>query len=124
MRNTTPILLLAFFTLFPASAFAQSQASASTVHAWTGKSVALAKVGGRSMAPACPERAQIDHFVRERSLKWDDASIGCRFLLSGNFTSAQVVEESGDYLRVTFMLASFQMAHTFWTPRRNFRLVS
>ena len=57
-----------------------------------------------------PETVQelIDAFARIR----DDASIGCRFLMSGNFTDAQVVEESGDYIRVSFTRASFQMAHT------------
>jgi hypothetical protein len=76
------------------------------------------------MAPACPKLAQIDHYVRERALKWDDAAIGCRFMLAGNFSSADVVEESGDYIRVKFALTSGSLEHTFWAPRRNFRIVS
>ena len=124
MRIATAILLLASLTLPSARASAQRIATPPTAKVWTGKSVALARVDGRSMAAACPTRKQVDHFVRERTLKWDDASIGCRFLMSGNFTGAQVVEESGDYIRVSFTLASFQVAHTYWTPRRNFRLVS
>lgn len=124
MRIATAILLLALLTLPSARASAQRTATPPTARVWTGKSVTLARVDGRSMAAACPTRKQVDHFVRERALKWDDASIGCRFLMSGNFTDAQVVEESGDYIRVSFTLASFQMAHTYWTPRRNFRLLS
>ena len=127
MRIATAILLLALLTLPRARASAQGTAmppAAKVWKVWTGKSVALARVDGRSMAAACPTRTQVDHFVRERTLKWDDASIGCRFLLSGNFTGAQVVEESGDYIRVTFTLASSRAEHTYWTPRRNFRLQS
>ena len=124
MRIATAIFLLALFTLPSARASAQGAATPPTTGVWTGKAVALALVKGRSMAAACPTRKQVDHFVRVRMLKWDDASIGCRFLMSGNFTGAQVVEESGDYIRVRFALTSFPVAHSYWTPRRNFRLLS
>ena len=120
MRITTAIILLAPLTLLSA----QGTATPPRATVWTGKSVTLARVDGRSMAAACPTRKQVDHFVRERALKWDDASIGCRFILSGNFTGAQVVEESGDYIRVSFTLTSFPTTHRYWTPRRNFRLLS
>lgn len=124
MRTTTAILLVAQLALLPASALAQSQASDSIANGWTGKSVALARVNGRAMSAACPKLVQIDHFVRERARKWDDASIGCQFMLSGNFIGAKVVEQSGDYIRVTFALAGFPTTRTLWTPRGNFRLVS
>lgn len=124
MHFATAILLLAPLTLLSAQLSAQVAATPPTTSVWTGKSVALARVGGRSMAAACPTRKQVDHFVRERMLKWDDASIGCRFLMSGNFSGAQVVEESGDYIRVSFTLTGFPAAHKYWTPRRNFRLMS
>lgn len=124
MRIAHAIFLAGAFALCPASSFGQGRATIPAAHSWIGRSVALARVGNRSIAAACPRLAQIDHFVRERSLKWDDASIGCRFMLAGNFTKARVVEESGGYLRVTFTLTSFPAEHTFWTPRRDFRLVS
>lgn len=124
MRTAIAMILIAPLTLLPARASAQGAATAPTASVWTGKSVALARVNGRSMAAACPTRQQIDHYVRERALKWDNASMGCRFMLSGNFTGAQVVEESGDYIKVTFALTDFEVEHTYWTPRRNFRLLS
>ncbi len=124
MRIPIAMILIVPFALFPLRASAQGAPTTPVASAWTGKSVALAKVNGRSMAAACPTRQQIDHYVRERALKWDDASIGCRFLLSGNFTGAQVVEESGDYIKVAFALIGFPVEHTYWTPRRNFRLLS
>ncbi len=124
MRITTAILLLALLTLRSAPASAQGAATPPSAIVWIGKSVTLARVDGRSMAAACPTRKQVDHFVRERALKWDDASIGCRFLMSGNFTGAQVVEESGAYIRVSVTLTSFPTTHRYWTSRRNFRLLS
>ena len=45
---------------------------------------------------------QIDHFERERAHRWDDASMGRRFVLAGNFTAAHLLEQSGDSLRVRF----------------------
>lgn len=124
MRMTPQLCFAASLALLPASSFAQGTVTTPAAHAWIGKSVAIARVDNRSIAPACPTRAQIDHFVRERSLKWDDASVGCRFMLAGNFTEARVVAVSGDYVRVTFTLTSFPTEHTLWTPHRNLRLKS
>ena len=124
MRTAIAMILIAPLTLFPARASAQGAATAPTATVWTGKDVALARVNGRSMAAACPTRQQIDHYVRERALKWDNASLGCRFMLSGNFSRARVVEESGDYIKVTFTLTAFPVDDSYWTPRRNFRLLS
>ena len=124
MRTAIAMILIAPFTLLPARASAQGAATASTATVWTGKAVALARVNGRSMAAACPTRQQIDHYVRERALKWDNASLGCRFMLSGNFSRARVVEEAGDYIKVTFTLTGFPVDDSYWTPRRNFRLQS
>ena len=120
MRIMIAALLVAPLALLPAPARAQSAATAST---WTGKSIALTRVAGRSIAAACPTLPQIDHYVRERALKWDKGSAGCRFMLAGNFSHANVLEESGEYIRVKFELTSFSFEHTFWTPKRRFKLV-
>ena len=114
------VFLAAPLALLPAPARAQSAATAAT---WTGKSVALTRVDGRSIAAACPTLSQIDHYVRERALKWDKVSGGCRFMLAGNFSHANVLEESGEYIRVKFELTSFSFERTFWTPKRNFRFI-
>ena len=124
MRSPMVVLVVASLTLLPALAVAQGSTTPVASAAWKGKSVALARVEGRSIAPACPKLAQIDHFVRERAMKWDDASLGCRFMLSGNFAYADVVEESGDYIRVRFGIPSVPRTETFWAPRRSFRLAS
>jgi hypothetical protein len=121
MRTIIALILAAPLALLPTPALAQT--SASPAPTWTGKSVALTKVDGRAIAAACPTLPQIDHYVRERNLKWDKPSIGCRFLLAGNFSHANVVEESGKYIRVTFELTSSSLERTFWVPRRNFRVV-
>jgi hypothetical protein len=121
MRTMTALLLVAPLALLPAPGRAQSAVAAPT---WTGKSVALTRVNGKSMSAACPTLSQIDHYVRERTLKWDKAAGGCRFILSGNFSHADVVEESGEYIRVKFELTSFSFDRTFWTPKRNFKLTA
>jgi hypothetical protein len=120
MRLMPAVLLTAFVALGSAPALALG-ASTATDHTWIGKSVALTRVGSRSMAAACPTLAQIDHFERERAHKWDDASIGCRFVLAGNFTAAHVLEESGAYMRVKFDRKGFPPNYTLWVPRINFR---
>jgi hypothetical protein len=121
MRTMNALFLVASLALLPALALAQGS---TPQPAWKGKSVALVKVDGRSIAAACPELIQIDHLVRERAYKWDRDALGCRYMLSGNFSNANVVEEAGDYIRVKFALTSFSFERTFWTPRRNFRIVS
>ena len=123
MRFTPAILFIAFTALGSAPSLAQN-ASPSPDIKWTGKSVMLTRVGTRSMAAACPTLAQIDHFERERAHKWDDASMGCRFVLAGNFTDARVLEQSGAYLRVRFNQRGFPPNYTLWTPRSSFRPVS
>lgn len=120
MRLTPAVLLTALVALGSAPALAQD-ASTSKEHTWIGKSVMLTRVGARSMAAACPTLAQIDHFERERAHKWDDASMGCRFVLAGNFTQARVLEQSGEYLRVRFDQKGFPPNYTLWVPRVNFR---
>src|SRR5436305_13061585 len=120
MRIMIAAFLVAPLALLPASAHAQRAATPTT---WTGKSVALARVNGKSVAAACPTLEQVDHLVRERAYKWDHGALGCRYMLSGNFSGARVVEEFGEYIRVTFALTSFSFERTFWVPRRNFRLV-
>ena len=120
MRFTPAVLLTALVALGSAPARAQD-ASTSKEHTWIGKSVTLTRVGSRSMAAACPTLAQIDHFERERGHKWDDASMGCRFVLAGNFTKARVLEQSGEYLRVRFDQKGFPPNYTLWVPRVNFR---
>ena len=120
MRVTPGVLLAAFVALGSAPALAQNAASGKE-HTWIGKSVTLTRVGNRSMAAACPTLAQIDHYERERAHKWDDASLGCRFVLAGNFTQARVLEQSGDYLRVRFDQKGFPPNYTLWVPRANFR---
>src|SRR6478672_7504366 len=119
-RITPAVLLTAFIALGSTPALAQG-ASPSNDTTWTGKSIVLARIGNRSMAAACETLAQIDHFERERAHKWDDASIGCRFVLSGNFTKAHVLEQSGDYLHVKFDRRGFPPTYTLWVPRANFR---
>ncbi|HET7188219.1 MAG TPA: hypothetical protein VFI52_08695 [Gemmatimonadaceae bacterium] len=123
MRLTPAVLLTALVALGSAPALAQG-ASSSKEPSWVGKSIVLTRIGNRSMAAACETLAQIDHFERERGHKWDDASIGCRFVLAGNFTAARVLEESGAYMRVKFDRKGFPPNYTLWVPRANFRPVS
>ena len=120
MRLMPAVLFTALVALGSAPALAQD-ASTNKEHTWIGKSVALTRVGTRAMAAACPTLAQIDHFERERAHKWDDASMGCRFVLAGNFTQARVIEQSGEYLRVRFDQKGFPPNYTLWVPRVNFR---
>ena len=114
------VLLTALVALRSAPTLAQD-ASPSKDPSWVGKSVVLTRIGNRSMAAACETLAQIDHFERERAHKWDDASMGCRFVLAGNFTQARVLEESGVYLQVKFDRKGFPPNYTLWVPRVNFR---
>ena len=120
MRLMPAVLFTALVALGSSPALAQV-AAPSKEHSWIGKSVSLTHVGTRSMAAACPTLAQIDHFERERAHKWDDASMGCRFVLAGNFTQARVLEQSGEYLRVRFDRKGFPPNYTLWVPRVNFR---
>lgn len=123
MRLTPAILLTVLVALGSAPAHAQGAAQNAKDQSWTGKSIVLTRIGNRSMAAACPTLKMIDHFERERGHKWDDASIGCRFVLAGNFTSARVLEESGNYLRVRFHRNGLPPTYTLWVPRANFRPV-
>jgi hypothetical protein len=123
MRLTPTVLLTAFVVLGSTPALAQG-ASKASAPAWVGKSVVLTRINNRSMAAACPTLAQIDHFERERGHKWDDASIGCRFVLAGNFTAGRVLEESGAYLHVKFERKGFPPTYMLWVPRVNFRLAA
>ncbi|HET9011742.1 MAG TPA: hypothetical protein VFN38_07990 [Gemmatimonadaceae bacterium] len=120
MRLTPALLFTALVALGSTPARAQD-APASKDSTWVGKSIVLTRVGNRSMAAACETLAQIDHFERERAHKWDDASIGCRFVLAGNFTAARVLEQSGAYLHVKFDRLGFPPTYTLWVPRANFR---
>jgi hypothetical protein len=120
MRLTPAVLLAALVALGSTPALAQVAAT-SNDPTWVGKSVVLTRTGNRSMAAACETLAQIDHFERERGHKWDDASVGCRFVLAGNFTVAHVLEESGAYMRVKFDRKGFPPNYTLWVPRANFR---
>lgn len=122
MRLTPAVLLTAFVALGSAPVLAQDASPREP--SWVGKSVVLTRIGNRSMAAACETLAQIDHFERERAHKWDDASIGCRFVLAGNFTTAHVLEESGAYMQVKFERKGFPPTYTLWVPRANFRPVS
>lgn len=123
MRLTPAVLLTALVALGSTSALAQD-ASPSREPSWVGKSVVLTRIGNRSMAAACETLAQIDHFERERAHKFDKASWGCRFVLSGNFAAAHVLEESGAYMRVKFDRKGFPPNYTLWVPRANFRPVA
>ena len=120
MRLTPAVLLTALVALGSAPAVAQG-ASPSKEPSWVGKSIVLTRIGNRTMAAACETLAQIDHFERERAHRWDDASMGCRFVLAGNFTAAHVLEESGAYMRVKFDRKGFPPTYTLWVPRVNFR---
>ena len=124
MRLMPALLLCASIAVGSTPAHAQGAARSPKDHTWIGRSIVLTRVGNRSMAAACPTLATIDHFERERGHKWDDASIGCRFVLAGNFTAAQVLEESGDYLRVRFRRNGVPPNYTLWVPRANFRPAS
>lgn len=121
MRFTPAVLLSALIAFGSTPALAQGGAPIAQEHTWIGRSVTLTRVGNRSMAAACPTLAQIDHFERERAHRWDDASMGCRFVLAGNFTSAHVLEQSGNYLRVRFQRDGVPPNYTLWVPRANFR---
>lgn len=118
MRITNRIQLLALLALLPVGAAAQDTSSPS----WVGKRVAIAKTE-RAMAPACPTRAKVDHYSREQSLKWDNASIGCMLMRSGNFKRADVVADSSDYLQVKFTRNSRLLSRTLWVPRSSMALV-
>lgn len=120
--HLAPVLLTALATL--GSMPATTQGVATGAERWTGKSVTLTRIGNRAMAAACPTLAKIDHFERVRGHKWDEGSVGCRFVLAGNFTAARVIEESGPYLRVRFEREGLPPTYTLWVPRINFRPVA
>lgn len=96
---------------------------------WVGKPVALTPVNGRSMAPACPELAQIRQYARDKG-RWSKGALGCLYMLPGNFTHAVVLEDAGDFVRLRFDLTRgappwpFPREDTFWTPRDRYRLAS
>jgi hypothetical protein len=111
MKLQTGILALALSTLVPASASAQAAAAS-----WVGKSVVISNVG-RRMAPACPGRAQAEHYHKVKSLKFDKAAVGCVVMRSGNFDSATVVADSGEYVKVNFMRKKANRDKVLWVPR-------
>jgi hypothetical protein len=126
MKARTLMLSAAVIILLAAVALARSQSSGTPAPAWAGKSVVLARVDGRSMAPACPTLEQIRPYAQSR--KWSRAALGCRFMLAGNFTHAQVLEDAPGFVRVRYTLTAgtppwfLPREDTFWTPRDRYRL--
>jgi hypothetical protein len=89
---------------------------------WVGRQVAITSAG-RRLAPACPNRAQAEHYHKERSLKFDKASVGCVIMRAGNFDSAAVVADSGEYVRVNFRRTKPNRDKVLWVPRASLVLV-
>ena len=117
------ILLAALFAQMPLVAVAQSHPVDRT------RSVTLAKVDGRAIAPVCPSLAQIREFGGMRG-HWSKATIGCGHVLRGNFDHAELVADSGAYLQVRFARRNVpstsswmyqgDTTRTLWTLRSRF----
>jgi hypothetical protein len=110
-----------------AAAIAPAGAAPAPGRGWVGRSVALSPVNGHSMAPACPDLAQARRYTSANG-KWQRESLGCLYMLPGNFRGAVVVDDAGDFVRVRFDLTRgappkpFPREDTFWTPRDRYRL--
>ncbi len=127
MQSRSVILLAAAVILLAAAVSAHSGETSAPTPTWTGRSVVLVAVDGRTMAPACPTLGQIRHFTEQHG-KWDKQSLDCRYLLAGNFINALVLEDSGEFVRMKFTFAFekrprlLSQHDTFWTPQSHYRI--
>ncbi len=127
IQSRTVILSAAAVILFAAAVSAHSGEASASAPVWVGRSVVLAPLEGRAMAPACPELRQIRHLAEQHG-RWERSAVGCRYMLGGNFINALVVDDAGDFVRVRYTLTRGRSSKflpredTFWTPRDHYRL--
>ncbi|MEO7180194.1 MAG: hypothetical protein ABI141_05115 [Gemmatimonadaceae bacterium] len=96
MKASLALAVLAIAVLPPVVA-AQNR------HSLLNRSVALARIHGRAIAPVCPTLVQLRDRVETQKGRWNDRNIGCGHVLAGNFEGAQVIADSGKYVQVRFM---------------------